>query len=522
MGAGESRRIHGLSELAESVQSSTTVNQLLARTATSALGLLGAASVSVRKYEHAHVRVIHNAGQLAPGVEPWPGEETYPLPDGQRFNRADSMPAPDWHSSVDGPRTEAADRFGPLRLRDTRAVAMPVRAGRTIWGEVYATRAGAADFDPVDLATGATVAGLLSAGLSRLELHGELTLLAYTDPLTGLANRRAADEWLEQRLGAAEPFTPVSVVLCDINGLKPVNDRFGHAAGDELIQRVADHLLLTSGGLSDTRVARIGGDEFVLLLAGPDRDEVAELVQRLAAFEVPYAAGLAVGVATETRRPAGPESATTAARALLRLADAAQYQHKHTRRLRTKTLSATVTPISVLFPSAGLRVTDRVLAAWAGDDDQGVLRRLSIVADEVARVFGAASWFVSRQHGAMLAEEMGWLLRSRSAGPLPLDLGIGQDFHPDEYPATRRALDGGGYYASLTDGDESERALIARMGYVSTLAAGERAADGSGWLVELFGDGATSSGMVVALPLLRALVHLAVAGAAPAISRERG
>ncbi|MBA2739978.1 MAG: GGDEF domain-containing protein, partial [Nocardioidaceae bacterium] len=95
------------------------------------------------------------------------------------------------------------------------------------------------------------------------------------------------------------------VVLCDINGLKPVNDRFGHAAGDELIQRVADHLLLTSGGLSDTRVARIGGDEFVLLLAGPDRDEVAELVQRLAAFEVPYAAGLAVGVATETRRPAG-------------------------------------------------------------------------------------------------------------------------------------------------------------------------------------------------------------------------
>ncbi len=90
MGAGESRRIHGLSELAESVQSSTTVSQLAARTAASALGLLGADSVSVRKYEHAHVRVIHNAGQLAPGVEPWPGEETYPLPDGQRFNRADA------------------------------------------------------------------------------------------------------------------------------------------------------------------------------------------------------------------------------------------------------------------------------------------------------------------------------------------------------------------------------------------------------------------------------------------------
>jgi len=65
----------------------------------------------------------------------------------------------------------------------------------------------------------------------------------------------------------------------------------------------------------------------------------------------------------------------------------------------------------------------------------------------------------------------------------------------------------------LTEGEDSERALVARMGYMSALAAGDRDRGGTGWLVELMGDTATSSGWFVARPLLRALVHLAVTGA---------
>lgn len=171
----------------------------------------------------------------------------------------------------------------------------------------------------------------------------------------------------------------------------------------------------------------------------------------------------------------------------------------------------------MLLPAGGVHLTETVLAAWRASDDQGVLRRLAVVADEVARVFGAASWWVSRQEGNVIAEAMGWLLRPRSTGPLPLDLVTGEDFNPNEYPATKLALDGGSYYATLTEGDDAERALIARMGYVSALAAGERDAAGCGWLVELMGDGATSSGWFVARPLLRALVHLAVTGADPPV-----
>ncbi len=212
---------------------------------------------------------------------------------------------------------------------------------------------------------------------------------------------------------------------------------------------------------------------------------------------------------------AGTESASAAARALLRLADAAQYQQKQTRQLSMHTVASTADSISALLPKGGTELTDRVLAAWAGSDDEGVLCRLSIVADEVARVFDAGSWFVSRERGGVVTDEMAWLLRPRPVGPLPLDLVTGEDFDPADYPATKLALDGGGYHASLTEGDAAEQALIARMGYVSALAAGDRDKNGCGWLVELFGDGATSSGLFVAQPLLRALVHLAVTGATP-------
>jgi len=112
----------------------------------------------------------------------------------------------------------------------------------------------------------------------------------------------------------------------------------------------------------------------------------------------------------------------------------------------------------------------------------------------------------------VLVDVSGTSRRSTTGGLVPVDLVSGQEFDPVAYPATRAALDGGGYFASLTDGEESERALVARMGYVSALGAGERGADGTGWLVELFGDAQTSSGLFVALPLLRALVHLAVRG----------
>lgn len=109
---------------------------------------------------------------------------------------------------------------------------------------------------------------------------------------------------------------------------------------------------------------------------------------------------------------------------------------------------------------------------------------------------------------------MGCMLRPDSRGVLAeLEFTSGQHFDPADYPASAKALSGGSYFATLTEGDLAERAFIARMGYVCSLAAGECAADGTGWLVEICGDSRTSPRISAAEPTLRALVHIAVAGA---------
>ena len=92
-----------------------------------------------------------------------------------------------------------------------------------------------------------------------------LRRLAYTDPLTGLANRRAFEMQLSDlRRHAGDGCALGLLAIVDLDNLKPINDRFGHAAGDECLRQIAMRL---ETALSDAAiVARIGGDEFGLLL----------------------------------------------------------------------------------------------------------------------------------------------------------------------------------------------------------------------------------------------------------------
>lgn len=97
-----------------------------------------------------------------------------------------------------------------------------------------------------------------------------LELLAWSDSLTGLRNRRGFNEELLREDARAQRYTtPVSVVLVDVVGLKRVNDRYGHVSGDALL-RTLGSALRTSARDSDV-VARLGGDEFAAIL--PDADE---------------------------------------------------------------------------------------------------------------------------------------------------------------------------------------------------------------------------------------------------------
>ncbi|MBL8649659.1 MAG: diguanylate cyclase [Sphingopyxis sp.] len=97
-----------------------------------------------------------------------------------------------------------------------------------------------------------------------LQLQQQMRDLAHTDPLTGLWNRRELDARLDQEIAAARPDTRFAIALLDLDGFKPVNDRYGHAAGDALLCEVAARLRHACG--DHAMVARQGGDEFAILV----------------------------------------------------------------------------------------------------------------------------------------------------------------------------------------------------------------------------------------------------------------
>ena len=107
-----------------------------------------------------------------------------------------------------------------------------------------------------------------------------LEAAARTDPLTGLPNRRAIEEWASKQLrGAMRHGFPVWVVVGDIDSFKTVNDTFGHNAGDVVLQTFAD-LIQKSTRASDI-CGRMGGDEFLLVIAHTEAEHIEATINRV-------------------------------------------------------------------------------------------------------------------------------------------------------------------------------------------------------------------------------------------------
>lgn len=181
---------------------------------------------------------------------------------------------------------------------------------------------------------GGALIGVIQDITERYKFERRLHEVAHTDELTGLASRRAFNERLDAAIAQNDADgAPVAVAILDLDRFKEVNDRLGHAAGDEVL-RVTAAKLRTISYLGDHFAARLGGDEFVLLLRGSyARERLAPGVERLLGelrHDVPADGGIitvstTIGVATV-------DSSIDGRSALLKAADQALYRAKRLRR----------------------------------------------------------------------------------------------------------------------------------------------------------------------------------------------
>ncbi|HWQ78809.1 MAG TPA: HD domain-containing phosphohydrolase [Anaerovoracaceae bacterium] len=112
---------------------------------------------------------------------------------------------------------------------------------------------------------------------SRKKAEEEVLYLSYYDQLTGLYNRRFYEEELK-RINTSRNL-PITLVLADVNGLKLTNDAFGHSLGDSLLREIAQ--VFKKECRTEDIIARIGGDEFVLLLPKTDENEAQRIIGRI-------------------------------------------------------------------------------------------------------------------------------------------------------------------------------------------------------------------------------------------------
>ena len=232
-----------------------------------------------------------------------------------------------------------AFRFGPREAATLMLVISATAIARTLAGvgpfSVYARNE---SLVLLQVWTGITaVTSLVLAAVVALQrdIQGTWRELAVTDPLTGLANHRQLVNALEGEIKRSRRTAqPLAVVLLDLDGLKLINDRYGHLAGSLAIRRVAE-ALLGSCRATDT-AARFGGDEFALVL--PETGEAA-------AWHV--ARGVADRLATDAEKPNLSISVGVAVypshgetvEALLNAADVALYETKERRKSRAAGLA---------------------------------------------------------------------------------------------------------------------------------------------------------------------------------------
>ena len=210
--------------------------------------------------------------------------------------------------------------------------------GRTVEGELAAH----GGFYLVSLVLGVAAFTLFGLALGRTEerlseANAELKRISNTDPLTGLHNLRSFHDWLAHQVAFAQRNqTSFSVVILDIDYFKKVNDEHGHAAGDSVLKALSAVFL--ANRRQEDFVARIGGEEFAVLLPGVHAADAKTAASRILSDVralrqtwdgKPLAITVSAGVAELAGGENGPD--------LMARADVALYRAKQNGRDRVET-----------------------------------------------------------------------------------------------------------------------------------------------------------------------------------------
>jgi diguanylate cyclase (GGDEF)-like protein len=509
---------------------------------------LDAAAVSISRWERdtGLLRVLVNhGGALGEGVSEQPKNETYPVTDFPTVLLSEDDLGPWVQMAGDGSGDPRRVELLLNRGQNCALIAPIVFGGRA-WGELYAARTiDQPVYDQSDLDYAEALSAQIAAGLARAGQMEHIEKLALTDQLTGLANRRAFDTRLDAAMDRHNTDgTVVSLVLCDGNGLKRINDTHGHDHGDALLVELGACVSAAASRLPRSLAARLGGDEFCLLIEGFTAEDAVSAAEDmcLRALTVRGGEGMSCGVAS-TGDPIGRVATRDG---LFRLADAAQYRAKRSRSLSPVVAGRGQPPDPALpvqqrgVPIATVRGRASVpVEALLGQGLAGLDKlppsaqradRVEVIVDQVARGLDAASWYIYRravQQGPLYQERSAVYRATSESGSYAIP-GAPQAAQPEPSPTSppqwiepipRVAEQIRGFGAvtpavgqdsNWTPGDLGiSPEFLAAAGYTSALSAGVTAPDGSQWLVAVLLD-EISLWALPALPLLRVLLAASV------------
>lgn len=227
-------------------------------------------------------------------------------------------------------------------------IGIPLKVGDMVVGVMNLSRSTLGGFSPSELRLLSLLSDQAAVAISNASLHQMISRQAYSDTLTGLPNRRALDERLEEEVQSARRNTySFSIIMMDLDGFKAVNDTYGHATGDDVLRTVFGQM--ARGVRTTDFLARYGGDELTLILSQTEMSSAQVVTEKILEgmkklkYKLPDGKRLRIGISGgiaifPVHARNGPD--------LLRAADAALYQAKKYQRGTFQTARGITGPLA--------------------------------------------------------------------------------------------------------------------------------------------------------------------------------